>query len=153
MLTIFLGFGSLAVDIFLVPTDKLVIEVYHGVISSADMMISGQDPEFGRAAADWGENFRHMTITLKDAETIVTQEELLNLIDREQLLHPDARRVFVAEDDVVFGMSRQFVAYRQTQVPNITAVRTVPEALEFLGLTGPISGELRNVLGKFQLLD
>jgi hypothetical protein len=52
---------------------------------------------------------------------------------------PRSKMAIVAPDDLAFGLGRMFEAFRESAAPGIKPVgvfRTVPEALEWLGVEG-----------------
>lgn len=107
----------------------LVLAVCAGVFDVEDAQVEVQ--------AFWklpGREGRPVIWDLRDAEVDMQAEaprELAHFVLENQPDPPPPRVAFVAPDDLVFGMSRMFEAYREDPATEFKVFRDLEEALQW----------------------
>jgi hypothetical protein len=109
---------------------KLVITSYSGEVSDAD--VASQISEIKRSAP-YDPDYRAITDFTAVTQFNISTNQIREVAETQSPL-AESKRVMVAPSDVAYGTSRMFQALAWHTRPNITVVRTLPEAYQVLGI-------------------
>jgi hypothetical protein len=71
-------------------------------------------------------------------ELVVSGDRVRTFVDSYPAIAPSKRRVVVAPRDDAYGIARMFQIYRQASDTGLQVVRSMDEALNFMGLDSPV---------------
>src|SRR3954462_3467177 len=119
------------VSVILHPTRRLIYMRVAGSVSREDILERrrqtaqhpGFDPTFD------------VLVDLREADLSQLSGQDIASLAATSTLRPSARRVFVADDDAAFGVSRMFAGWADVNksAEGLTVVRTLEEGLQSLG--------------------
>ena len=120
------------------PT-KIIIDRESGVVYST---LSGKigTPELIRHIAalrehpDFDPFFNELIDTTEVTSLDIASAEIQAFAMQDSPFEPSAKRVFVASEDLIFGLARMFQTFGGDRRPNFAVVRTLAEARKRLGL-------------------
>ena len=112
-----LALGLVRTDSWGTLSDEEVVELYQKI---------RDDPAFNPA-------FRQLC-DLRKVTKITTTVETLRSLAQSRIFAPGARRAFVVDRQVDFGLSRLFQAYSEVEGATIEVFREMEEAKAWLGL-------------------
>ena len=112
-------------------SQKLVIRKFSGEISDADIL---ENPRRVQADPQFDPSFSEVVdfsgVTGGDVSTSAIQE----LARQKSIFNLASKRVVIAPQPLLYGLTRMFEVYAEGTKPNIKLVHTFDEAREFLGL-------------------
>lgn len=87
-----------------------------------------------RAHPEFNPEFRELIDATQVTSFSVSTEEVRDLAIGPSPFAPSSNRVFVASDDLIFGLARMFQTFGGEIRPHFAVVRTLQEAYRRLGL-------------------
>lgn len=108
----------------------VVFSIADGVLDIEDCI---QLKEALRSDPDFQSSFDQFLDLTKIVDCRLTPGEL-NLLAAQPLFSKDSRRVFVAPNDLVYGLSRMYQAFMEDHDSEIAVFRDRSEAMKWMGL-------------------
>jgi hypothetical protein len=115
------------------PLARIVYSTLSGTIETEDLI---RQVAAIRAHPQFNPEFNELIDASAVTSFNVSSEDVRRLASRDSTFSPSADRVFVATQDLVFGLARMFQTFSAENRPRFTVVRSLSEAYSQLGLDG-----------------
>jgi hypothetical protein len=115
------------------PDARIVYSTLSGDIETEDLV---RQVAAIRAHPQFDPEFNELIDASAVTSFNVSSEDVRRLADQDSSFSPSADRVFVATQDLLFGLARMFQTFSAEKRPRFVVVRSLSEAYCQLGLGG-----------------